>query len=178
MIDPLKRRQLMGMVLFALIALVLLLVRLLPISPGAIPLPGPDLTLCLAFVWVLRRPEQVPVLLIAAVFMVEDIVLMRPPGLWTAVVVLGTEAARLREPRWREHPFMVEWGRVVLVFALMMLANRFMQAVAFLDLPSFGQVFLQFLATAFAYPFVALATRWLLGLRRLAIAEAEIMRHR
>lgn len=178
MIDPLQRRQLAGMALFALIALALLLVRLLPINPGVIHWPGPDLTLCLTFVWLLRRPEQLPVTLIAAVFLVEDIVLMRPPGLWTAIVILGTEAARVREPRWREHPFMVEWGRVVVLFAVMILANRFIQAVAFVQLPSFGQVFMQFAATGLAYPFVALATRRLLGLRRLTIGEAEIMRNR
>jgi len=42
-------------------------VRILPLStePGSVP--GPDVVLCLTFAWVLRRPEYVPALLIAAV---------------------------------------------------------------------------------------------------------------
>lgn len=178
MIDGMGRRKLAGMVLFALIALAFLLIRLLPLSPGTIRWPGPDLTLCLAFIWILRRPEQIPVLLIAAVFLIEDLLLMRPPGLWSAIVILGSEAARMREPRWREQPFVVEWFRVTFLIALMMFAYRFAMALFFIPRPPFGQAILQLIATAIAYPGVTLAARWLLGLTRLGITESEIMRQR
>src|SRR5690606_8936180 len=115
---------------------------LLPLSPGSITWPGPDLMLAVTLVWVLRRPEQLPVLLIAAVFFIEDMLMMRPPGLWTALVIVATEAARHREHRWRELPFMVEWLRVALLIALIVLANRFTMAVFFVQLPSLGQVIL------------------------------------
>lgn len=178
MIEQARNARLAGMLRYTLIALVILLWRLLPLSPGAIRWPGPDLLLCLTFVWILRRPDQVPALLIAVVFLIEDIILMRPIGLGAAIVVLGSEAARLREHRWREHPFMVEWLRVSILFALMMVCYRFAQSLFFLPLPALGQVMLQLIATAAAYPAVTLAGRWFLGLNRLDITEAEIMRHR
>ncbi len=178
MIDPVRNRQIVGALLYALVALVILLVRLLPVHPGTINWSGPNLTLCLTFAWILRRPEQLPALIIAAVFLLEDILLMRPLGLWAALAVLATEAARVREPRWREHPFMIEWMRVIILIALMMLAYRIAMAVVFLPLPSFGQMFAELLATSIAYPVVVLAARWFLGVRRLDITEAEMMRHR
>ena len=173
-----RHRRYVGMVLYALVMLVLLLVRLLPLRPGSIAWPGPDLMLCITLAWVLRRPEQVPALLIACVFFIEDMLMMRPLGLWTAIVILASEAARAREPRWRELPFMVEWLRVAILIAMIVLANRFASALFFLDLPSLGQIILQSLATIMAYPAVVLFTRWGLGLRRADYIEAKIMRQR
>lgn len=178
MIERVRHRRYVGMVLYTLVMLAILLIRLLPLTPGSIAWPGPDLMLCLTLVWVLRRPEQVPVLLIAAVFFVEDMLMMRPLGLWTAIVVLATEAARHREHRWRELPFMIEWLRVAVLIALIVLANRFAMALFFVQIPSLGQVILQYLATIIAYPVVVVVSRWTLGLRRVDYIEAEIMRHR
>lgn len=178
MIERVRHRRYTGMVLYALVMLAFLLVRLLPISAGTVTWPGADLPLCLTLVWVLRRPEQVPVLLIAAVFFIEDLLLLRPIGLWAAIVIIGTEAARSREHRWRELPFMIEWLRVAMLLAMMMLANRIAMAVFFVTLPPLGQVILQYLATVFSYPLVVVVARWMLGLRRVDYIEAEIMRQR
>ncbi len=51
--------------LFAVLAAVLLFLRLLPLGSVAGGWPGPDLLMCLTFAWVLRRPDYVPALLIA-----------------------------------------------------------------------------------------------------------------
>lgn len=176
--EHVRHRRYVGMILYTLVMLAILLVRLLPLAPGSIGWPGPDLMLCVTIAWVLRRPEQVPVLLIAAVFFVEDLLMLRPLGLWTALVLLATEAARHREHRWRELPFMVEWLRVAILVSLIVLANRFVLALFFVDIPSLGQVILQTLATILTYPLVVVVTRWTLGLRRADYIEADIMRHR
>ncbi|MFD2439676.1 hypothetical protein ACFSS8_05565 [Paracoccus kondratievae] len=78
MTEHARRLRIFGQVLFILLFLAILFWRLLPLSPGSIGWPGPDLALCLTVFWVLRRPEQVPVLTIAALFLIEDILLMRP----------------------------------------------------------------------------------------------------
>ncbi|PZO64981.1 MAG: rod shape-determining protein MreD [Paracoccus denitrificans] len=171
MIDGLARRQWAAMVLFVLIALVLVLVRLLPLWPGRIVWPGPDILLCVTLVWVLRRPDQVPVLLIAAVFLIEGFITLRPLGLWAAVVVIGTEAARRREYRWREAPFLVEWLRVSTLILMMLIGNRMLEAAFFVPpemspRPPLGQTLLQFIATVATYPVVAMLARYLLGMRR------------
>jgi len=61
---------------------------------------------------------------------------------------------------------MIEWLRVGMLMALMMVANRMLLAVFFLPLPPLGQVIMQFIATLAAYPLVAGLAGWALGLPR------------
>lgn len=178
MIDPARRRQMTGMTVYVVVALAILFVRLLPLSPGRVAMPGPDVLLCLTIAWVLRRPEQVPVLVIAAVFLIEGLLMLRPPGLWAAVVVVGSEAARLREQRWREQPFLLEWLRVGTLVLGMMMADRLVQAAFFVTdaaapRPPLGQALLHVIATVAAYPLVVVAARWLLGLRPARPGELQ-----
>lgn len=178
MIGPGLRTRLWGAALYLLMAFLLLFYRLLPIAPGAIGWPGPNWLLALTLAWVLRRPEQVPALAIALVALVEDLVLMRPPGLWAAVMLLGAEAARNREARWREQGFMVEWLRVSVLMGAMMLANRVASILFLLPVPPLGMILLQLIATIAAYPVVMLFGRAVLGLRRMDPVEAERLGYR
>ncbi|MFD1883651.1 rod shape-determining protein MreD [Paracoccus pacificus] len=178
MIDGQGGGRLAGQILFVLLFLICLFFRLIPLAPGRISWPGPDIFLCLTMAWVLRRPQQVPVLLIAATFLVADIILLQPIGLWAAIVVVATEYLRGREPRWRDLPFMLEWPRIALILAVMLLARRFALAVSLTPQGSLGESLLQYLATVGAYPVVVLAAHWLIGLRRITPAEAEMQRVR
>ena len=177
MIDGIRRHVLLGSVLLVLCWMLLLFMRLLPVSGIASGWPGADLGLCLLFAWVLRRPDQIPALLLVLLVLCEDVLLLRPLGLWTLFVRLGTEAARQREVRWRDQPFVVEWLRVSILIGGMMLGFRVMQMLFLLPVPVLWQVTLQFIATVAAYPIVVLLARWLVGLRSVTPAEAEMMRH-
>ncbi|MDP5306768.1 rod shape-determining protein MreD [Paracoccus spongiarum] len=168
--------MLLGTALFLLCMALLILLRLLPLSSGMTGWPGPDLGLALTFAWVLRRPDQIPALAIALAFLVEDLLLLRPIGLWAALMLLATEAARLREPRWRDQPFMVEWLRVAMLIGAMTLANRLVLLISLMPVPALGQVLLQYLATLAAYPPVVFAARWLIGLRRSGHGGADVTR--
>ena len=71
----------------------------MPAAPGETGLdlatwPAPDLMLALTLAWVVRRPDLLPAPLIAAYFFVEDILMMRPPGLWALIVLGATEFLR------------------------------------------------------------------------------------
>ncbi len=179
MIDVPRRHRMAGQVMYILLGLAILFIRLLPLKPGAVTWPGPDVLLCVTVAWVLRRPAQVPVLLIAALFLTENLLLQRPPGLWAAIVVVGTETARLREGRWREHAFMFEWMRVAVLILAMLMADRLVQAAFFVPAelsprPPLGQVLLHFIATVAAYPVVVWTARVLVGLRHAAPGETEM----
>lgn len=181
MIDPARRRQMTGMTVYVVLALTILFIRLLPLAPGRVAMPGPDVLLCLTLAWVVRRPDQVPVLAIAAVFMAESVLLLRPLGLWPAIVIAGTDAARVREQRWREQPFLLEWLRVGTLVLMMMMADRLVQTAFFVPdamspRPPLGQALLQVIATVAAYPLVVLAARWLAGLRRARPGETHDLR--
>jgi len=171
MIQLPSRSFLTGTFVFLLSAGLLLFLRLLPLKGGIMGWPGPDMTLALILAWVLRRPDQLSAPVIVLAILVEDVLLMRPLGLWAAFVLLGSEAARVREHRWRDQPFMVEWLRVTMLIGLMMLGYRLVQILFILPVPALGQVILQYLATVLVYPLVIFAARWLIGLRRAGHGE-------
>ena len=166
MIEPAGRHRLLGQALYVALFLAILFWRLLPLAPGRVAWPGPDLGLGLTLLWILRKPEQIPALTVAALYLVEDILLLRPPGRGAALAVIATEAARQRERHWRELPFVVEWLRVAILMALMMLASRILLSVFFLPLPPLGQALMQLVATAGAYPVLSWLAGRLLGLPR------------
>ncbi len=159
--------------LFLTVAVVLIFVRLLPLQTAAGSLPGPDLLLCLIFAWTVRRPEYLPVLMIAGVVLLEDMLLMRPPGLWTGLVILASEFIRGRVALTRELNFGVEW---LLVAGLMLgtfLAYRLAFSLCFLPQPAFGFALVQILWSVMAYPFVVALSRYGLDLHKPATGELD-----
>lgn len=159
--------------LFLALALLLLFLRLLPLgnAPGA--LPGPDLLLCLIMAWVMRRPDYLPVGLVVLVVLAEDMLLLRPPGLWTALVVLGSEFIRSRVALTRELNFVTEWLLVVGLMMAMLLVYRLVFIMAVLPQPPFGFSVVQLMWSAIAYPVVVVVSRLVLDLHKPATGETD-----
>ncbi len=152
--------------LYLLLALAVILMRLLPLQGTPVQVPGPDILVCFTFAWLLRRPDYLPPLLIGMVFFFADFVLMRPPGLWALIVLLGSEFLRGREATIRELGFAAEWGMVSAVMAAMLIADRLGYLVAFLAQPPIPLSIMQLLATIIAYPAVAAASHYGFGISR------------
>lgn len=159
--------------LFLGLALLFLFIRLLPSGDAAGRLPGPDLLLCLIMAWVMRRPEYLPLGLIVVVVLVEDLILLRPPGLWTALVVLASEFIRSRVELTRELNFITEWLLVSGLMIGMLLIYRTIFAIALLPQPSFGYSIVQVLWSIAAYPLIVAASRWMLDLHKPATGETD-----
>ncbi|NJM83094.1 MAG: rod shape-determining protein MreD [Tabrizicola sp.] len=159
--------------LFVVLALVLLFLRLLPLGHSAGALPGPDLLLCLIMAWIVRRPDYLPLPLIVLVVLTEDLILMRPPGLWTALVVLATEFLRSRVALTRELNFTVEWLLVSGLMIGMLLAYRVIFVLAFLPQPPFGFAVVQVLWSIVLYPVIVGLSRLVLDLRKPATGEID-----
>lgn len=159
--------------LFVALAALTLFLRLLPIGGSAGSFPGPDLLLCLMLAWVTRRPDHLPVLLIAGVVLVEDLMLMRPPGLWTALVVIATEFLRARSALTRELTFLAEWFLIAIVMLSMLIAYRVIQGITFVDQPGFGYVFAQTAMTVLSYPLVVGLLYSALALRKPSPGEVD-----
>jgi rod shape-determining protein MreD len=159
--------------LFLALAAFLLFIRLLPLggAPGA--LPGPDLLLCLILAWVIRRPDFLPMPLILVVILAEDLILMRPPGLWTAIVILGTEFLRSRAALTRELNLLVEWMLISGVMLGMLLAYRLVLGLAFVPQPAFGFAVVQVLWSMALYPLVVALSRLTLDLHKPATGEVD-----
>ena len=159
--------------MFVALAIGLLFLRLLPIGVGGNGFPGPDILLCLIFCWTIRRPDYLPILLVAVVVLVEDMIVVRPPGLWTAIVVISTEFIRARTGLTRELNFSVEWLLVAAVMVAAFLANRLVLAAAFIPQPGFGFAMVQVIWSIVCYPAIV-GLSWLaLDIRKPAMGEVD-----
>ncbi|MEF3048259.1 rod shape-determining protein MreD [Pseudotabrizicola sp. L79] len=159
--------------LFVLIAAVLMFTRLLPMGSEAGDWPGPDLLLCVIFAWATRRPDYLPVWLLGAVLLMEDMLLMRPPGLWTALVIVAVEFIRNRVTLTRELTFMVEWALVAALMVACLLAYRLVFTLSFLPQAGFGFAMMQTLWSILCYPLVVGASRITFDLRKPATGEVD-----
>lgn len=160
-------------VLFVGLALALLFLRLLPVGGFTGAWPGPDLLLCLICAWTMRRPDYLPVGLVAAVVLLEDLILMRPPGLWTGLVVLAAEFIRSRVALTRELTFVVEWLLVAGIMGSLFLAYRMIFALAFLPQAGFGFAMVGVIWSILSYPVVVVLSRVALDLRKPAMGEVD-----
>lgn len=159
--------------LFLGAALLLTFLRLLPLQTTAGHLPGPDVLLCLTFAWMVRRPEYLSALMIGVVILTEDMLLMRPPGLWAALVLIGAEFIRARSALTRELSFGVEWLLVAGVIFGVFFANRALLGLAFVDQPSFGFSLLQAIWSVLTYPVVVAVSRYGLDLYKPATGQVD-----
>lgn len=190
MIDGATRSIWSHRALFVALALGLLFLRLLPLGLTGLDscgegasfcrlttwlgrVPGPDLLLCIIFAWTMRRPDYLPVLLIAAVVLVEDLILLRPPGLWTALVLIASEFVRGRVALTRELNFGVEWLLVSALMVGMLLVYRMFFALVLVPQPPFGFAMIQVIWSILCYPVVVFLSRFALDLYKPAMGEVD-----
>jgi rod shape-determining protein MreD len=160
-----------GRATFLGIALVIIFVQLLPLQTLPPNWAGPDLLLTMTVVWVSRRPDHVPLIMIAALFFLVDLLLQRPPGLMAALVLLLTEFLRARTAGFRSLAFGLEWGTVAMGILAITLANRFAMLIVMLPQAPLGLTFSQMVLTILAYPVVAAFAYVTLGIRRSTPGE-------
>jgi rod shape-determining protein MreD len=165
-------------VIFLAVALILTFVRLLPLQTTAGHLPGPDLLVCVIFAWMVRRPEYLSALMIGVVVLSEDMLLLRPPGLWAALVLIGAEFIRARSALTRELSFGVEWLLVSGVIFAVVFANRTILGLAFVDQPAFGFSLMQIIWSILAYPAVVALSRYGLDLYKPAMGQVDALGRR
>jgi rod shape-determining protein MreD len=155
------------------LCLAVLFFQLLPLETVPRNLAGPDLLLAFTLAWALRRPDYVPVLSIAAVTLLADFLLQRPPGLWAALVVLISGAVKRRAGGLRDQTFAVEWLNVSIAVIVVMLANRLVLSTLLIPQAPLGLASVQTLMTIVTYPLVALITAFAFGVQPIQPGEAE-----
>jgi rod shape-determining protein MreD len=174
---PTARRWL-GRLTFLGLALLIVFAQLLPLNTIPRLWASPDLLLALTLVWVARRPDLLPVPLIALVFLVTDLLFQRPPGLWTALVLILTEIVRARAATLRNVPFPLEWMTVAAGILAVTLANRAVLAIVLTPQAPLGLTLIQTLMTVLVYPLVVGLSHVLFGVSRPAPGEVDALGHR
>lgn len=165
---------------FAFVGLALLLIffNLLPLETTPRRFAGPDLLLAFACAWCLRRPEYVPAISIAGVFLLADMLLQRPPGLFAMLALLGCENLKSRRRTLRDSSFAAEWFTVALIVILIMVSYRLALTLVFLPLPSLPLSLSELAMTLLFYPLIVLVTHGLMGVRKYAPGELDALGQR
>lgn len=153
---------------FVLVCFAVLFVKLLPLRLEPRSLAGPDLILMILFSWTLRRPDAVPLIISASVLLLSDLVLMRPPGLWAALVLIATEWLRVRDRFLRNSTFWAEWLNVSLALAFISLIYSFALTLMFDISDAYFLSVMQFSLTVILYPLVVFVSSVVFGVRRSA----------
>lgn len=149
-------------------------IKMLPLSGDNSALPGPDLLLALTLAWLLRQPAVVPLGAIILVFLLADFLFQRPPGLWTLLVVITSEALRRRRLTMTEFPFLLEWSAFTGAVLAMTLAERVLLWVLMIDPAPLGLSLAHAIVTAAIYPLIVGISKFLFGLRKIGAAEIEV----
>ncbi len=163
---------------FLLIALGLIYIQLLPMNTTPSAWAPPDLLLAVTLAWVVRRPDYLPVLLIAAVFLLADFLFQRPPGLWAALIVILTEVLRAQAKSLRTASFPMEWATVAFGIVALMLAYRVTNAAVLLPQAPLALTLIQMVLTILIYPVIVLLSHLLFGIRRPAPGEIDALGRR
>jgi len=159
-------RRALGMGTYAGLCLMVIFLAILPLDHLPDALPGPDVLLAMTYLWVIRRPDLAPVWLVAAIFLLADLLLTRPPGLTTAPVVLTTEYLRRRASLTKEVSFVMEWSVAASMMASVLIGTAAMMVVMATPAPGVGSLLVRLLGTIAVYPLLAGLGLVFLGLRR------------
>ncbi len=160
--------------LFAGLSALVIMLHLLPLSTLPARWAPPDLMLAFTCAWVLRRPDYAPLILVAAVFFMADLLLQRPPGLLAALVVIGCNYLETRAAALKEASFIGEWLAVCLTITAITVTNRVVLMVLAVDQAQLSLTLIQMLLTMVFYPIAAGVTHYGLRVRKLAPGDAEI----
>ncbi len=161
--------------LYLALCMAVIFAHLLPLDTVPRGWAPPDYLIAFTFAWALRRPDFVPILAVAPVFLVADLLFQRPPGLMAALVVVGTEYLRIRFSGLRDASFAREWIAVCVMCAAITFANRLILSVVASDLAPTGPAMVQMVLTMLFYPLAVLATEWIMGVRKPDPRSAETL---
>ena len=127
----------------------------------------PDAMLSLTFVWIVRRPDIIGPILLTLTFLFADILLQRPPALWTLIVLCLGMFLRARAIEFKEKFFIYEWvtaaGLIICCYTLQYIAMK-ITAIPVYDA---GPILIQTASAIILYPIFVWLFRPLLELRIL-----------
>ncbi len=138
--------------IYAALGILVLTLPLLPLQCAPARIMSPDLFFCLTVAWVIRQPAGAPLLLVAALALLGDAILMRPPGLWALLLVIVTEVIRATSATIRQRGLLFELGVVAFSLFIMIVVQNVALFVTFADPLAFPRLLQFVLITLICYP--------------------------
>ena len=137
---------------FLVIAFFLIMLPTLPVRINFNHVFIPDLLLIMTFSWVMQRPDVIGPITITIVFLFADFILQRPPGLWTAIVLVAATFLGMRSARFKEVFFIYEWATVSIIVVVCYLTQYIVMRFTFLAIYDFKLLTITGLTTIVLYP--------------------------
>ncbi len=160
---------------FALLCILILFAHLLPLDTLPRSWGSPDLMMAMCFAWAVRRPDFVPVVLVAAVFLLADVLLLRGPGFWAALVVIASEYLRAHAVSLRDVPFPFEFATVAGAMAICFVVYRIGLSILFVEQAQLSIFLTQALSTILIYPIVVAVSHFVLGVRKTSASDVNTL---
>ena len=173
MVDPVTMRRFLFRFQFLAVCAALIFYKMLPLSTEPGRIPGPDLLFIFTAAVIMRRPNFAPVGLIVVVHLVADLLFLRPPGLWTAAMLMAYEFLRARRLRDTEVPMPVEVVLVAGVFTASIIVYTLVLAIFAVPQADLFTLAIHIMTTAACYPFAILVVHYILQVRRLKPGELD-----
>ena len=137
---------------YLLIVMLEVVFQTLPIHSSPYQFATPDIPLVITFVWVMRRPDVMNPILITIAFLFADMILMRPPGLWTLIALCASMFLRVRALYFREIIFFYEWLMIAIIIIISFTAHYFVLILTFLPIQNLELLAMQAFITIMLYP--------------------------
>ena len=167
-----------GRLVFIVFAIILIFGQLLPLDTRPDVWAAPNWLLAITLAWVARRPDYVPVFVVALIFLLADLLFQRPPGLWTALVVILTEMLRARTASIRDLPLLLEWGTVAVGIVAITLVNRVVLMVVMSPQQPLALTLIEMVMTIVFFPIVIVIAQFVFGVARPALGQVDNRGHR
>ena len=157
-------------VIYFCIGLLIIFFQILPLQTTPQTWSGPNVLLVFFAAIVSKRPELISSFLLASIFLIEDFFLMRPPGLMSALTVLGFYFLKRKFQTQEVNSFMFGWGSVTACLTTILLLYYFISILLFIPSAGFKLSLMELLMTLALYPIFSI----LIGsFDKLNLTEAE-----
>ena len=152
------------------IGLLIIFFQILPLQTIPQTWSGPNVLLVFFAAIVSTRPEFTSSFLVASIFLIEDFFLMRPPGLMSALTVLGFYFLTRKFQNQEGNSFIFGWGSVTTCLTIILLLYYLISVLLFIPSAGFKLTLMELLMTLALYPIFSVLIR---SFVKLNLTEAE-----
>ena len=157
-------------IIYFCIGLLIIFFQILPLQTIPQTWSGPNVLLVFFAAIVSTRPEFTSSFLVASIFLIEDFFLMRPPGLMSALTVLGFYFLTRKFQNQEGNSFLFGWGSVTTCLTIILLLYYLISVLLFIPSAGFKLTLMELLMTLALYPIFSFLIR---SVVKLNLTEAE-----
>lgn len=151
---------------YVLLSFIIILVQILPLPIIQQEIPWPDLIFLFTIGWLVRKPNQLPIIIIFMVHLISDILLLKPIGLWSGLCLIVFVFVKWRVDRTKTiFKFGQELVFVMTLLSLVLMTHLTLQYMFKILNPPFMMILLQMTFTLLIYPLVMGFLHFILGVR-------------